>query len=95
MVELSEGIAPSAGLQNRACQSPGTRLLKRDGSCHKYAPDTIDRDGHHVSGRDSDGGPPPDCAWSYPRVADYGDALPEPPLAGRRGYNTHSVHVGA
>ena len=90
LVKLSEGIAPSAGLQNRACQLPGTRLLKRDGSCHKYAPGTIDRDGHHVSGRDSDGGPPPDCDRSYLRGADCGDAPLETPLAGRRG---HTVHI--
>src|SRR5262249_51295439 len=94
-VKLSEGIAPSAGLQNRACQLPGTRLLKRVGSCHKYAPDTIDRAGPRVSGRDSDGGPPPDCVWSSLRAADCGDAPPETSLAGRRGHNSYSAHVGA
>src|SRR5262245_6061493 len=38
VVKLSEGIAPSAGLRNRACQFHGTRLLKRVGFCHKYYP---------------------------------------------------------
>ncbi len=35
-VELSEGIAPPTGLQNRACHVSGTRLLKGAGSCHEY-----------------------------------------------------------
>src|SRR5262249_7753812 len=65
VVKLSEGIAPSAGLQNRACQFPSTRLLKRVGFCHKYHPNVIDRDGPRVAGRDSDGGPPPECARRY------------------------------
>src|SRR2546427_4186953 len=61
VVKLSEGIAPSAGLQNRACQFPSTRLLKRVGFCHKYHPNVTDLDGPRVAGRDSDGGPPPEC----------------------------------
>jgi hypothetical protein len=38
LVKLSEGIAPSAGLQNRACHFHSTRLLRRVGLCHKYPP---------------------------------------------------------
>src|SRR4051812_25198477 len=35
-VELSEGIAPPAGLQNRACHFCGTRLLNSVASGHEY-----------------------------------------------------------
>jgi len=62
IVKLSEGLAPSAGLHNRACQFPSTRLLKRVGFCHKDHSKVTDRDGLRVAGRDSDGGPPPECA---------------------------------
>src|SRR5262245_701416 len=68
-VELSEGIAPPAGLQNRACHFSGTRLLKSVGFCHKYLSGEIALCGLRVSGRDSDGGPPPDCDRCDPGVA--------------------------
>jgi hypothetical protein len=93
VVKLSEGIAPSAGLQNRACQFPGTRLLKRVGFYHKYHPNMTDRDGPRVSGRNSDGGPPPDCEWRY-RLADRDDAPRETSLVRRRGHNIHTARVG-
>ena len=94
LVKLSEGIAPSAGLQNRACQFPNTQLLKRVGFCHKYHPNAIDPDGPRVAGRDSDGGPPPGCARRYRFAADYDDGPPETPLVRRRGRNIHTAPVG-
>ena len=94
VVKLSEGIAPSAGLQNRACQFPSTRLLKRVGFCPKYHPNVIDRDGPRVAGRDNDGGPPPDCERRYRRVVDCDDAPQETPLVRRRDHNVHTVPVG-
>jgi hypothetical protein len=94
VVKLSEGIAPSAGLQNRACQFPSTRLLKRVGFCHKYHPNVTDRDGLRGAGRDSDGGPPPDCAKRYRFVAECDDGPQETPLVRRRGRNNHTAPVG-
>src|SRR5262245_31949383 len=94
VVKLSEGIAPSAGLQNRACQFPSTRLLKRVGFCPKYHPNVIDRDGPRVAGRDSDGGPPPECARRYRFAADCDDGPQETPLVRRRGRNIHTAPVG-
>src|SRR5262245_29805273 len=94
VVKLSEGIAPSAGLQNRACQFPSTRLLKRVGFCHKYHPNVIDRDGPRVAGRDSDGGPPPEGARRYRFAAECDDGPQETPLVRRRGRNIHTAPVG-
>ena len=94
VVKLSEGIAPSAGLQNRACQFPSTRLLKRVGFCHKYHPNVTDLDGPRVAGRDSDGGPPPECERRYRLAAECDDAPRETPLVRRRGRNIHTAPVG-
>src|SRR5262245_2282445 len=59
-VELSEGIAPPAGLQNRACHFSGTRLLDRSDSCHEYLVDWSAHVVPRVSGHDSDGERPRD-----------------------------------
>src|SRR5262245_21583733 len=92
--ELSERVTPAAGLQNRACRFPSTRLLKRGGFCQKYPPTATDPDDPRVADRDSDGGPPPDCGRSCHRGAACGAAPPETPRVRRRGHSIHTVRVG-
>src|SRR5262245_4623468 len=59
-VELSEGIAPPAGLQDPACHGSGTRLLDRSDSCHAYLGHGRAHGVPRVSGHDSDGERPLD-----------------------------------
>jgi hypothetical protein len=66
-VELSEGITPPAGLQNRACHVSGTRLLDRSDSCHEHLVYWSVHVVPRVSGHDSDGERPLNC---YRRCAD-------------------------